>query len=118
MAKRPPVTAEKIAEVLTLHTRGLSRRQIAGQVDLCRAVVGRIVAGTYPLPGKPGKPVEKRVGVKFFRARSPVKWCEECGAHVRWPCLACQIREMQARAKVTANQPLMEQCHDRPKTRR
>ena len=71
-----------------LREGGLSQRKIARRLAVSRGTVNAIALGKRP----ECKSRRTEAGEDFFPPTGPVARCRGCGAMVRMPCLACQIR--------------------------
>lgn len=97
-----PVAKEKA--IVELLDEGLSQREIARIVGVCRGIVGAIATGKRPADESARRALRRQ---RRQAERAPGSGsrgrCPECGANVLLPCIACQAR--QAKRRSPRNRP-------------
>ena len=90
-----PVVIQKIQRILDIG--GLTHRAIARETGVSRGTVDSIAIGKRQVEGeyRPMVAHEESVAMITSPGRC-VGRCSNCGAKVRAPCLACQLRALDA----------------------
>jgi hypothetical protein len=85
------IDREVANEVKRLLAAGrLSQRKIARQVGISRGTVEKIASGRWQ---------PKREWMRLQVPTGPAVRCQECGAMAQMPCMACQLRAIQKKAR-------------------
>lgn len=102
------IAATVVNEIERLLAEGrLSQRKIASLTGVSRGTVGAIASGQRVLQS----PAPSALAEESFAPDAPIARCPICGAKVRMPCLACQLRANRERRRAAAAQryrPLQE----------
>ena len=97
-SKRRPspvkVPAPTIQRVVELLAEGMEPPAICERLGVSEKTVCAVRDGyAKPRPNKRKPSAPDPFGIVHFHPMADPVWCEACKAHVKPPCLACQIRK-------------------------
>lgn len=91
------ISPDQEREIERLLNTGATQRETARQTGVSRATVGNIATGKRPL-GLSRNEIRRRVREKpIILSDGPLAHCDECGAMVTQPCIACAARAGKTR---------------------
>ena len=97
------VSIQEAKEILKLHEKGISIREISRKTGVSRYSIDRILEGSWKLP-KSYNPLLPATNTFLKGHRTPyptndtqLARCERCGAIVLKPCISCNLRDFIAK---------------------